>query len=127
MKLFVGVSLLAVALFSLASTLPEAPTGFDNKTNGLADDATHAADQVKFDEIILFSCSRDPLYLAHSRRRRSQNLSAAALSQCSELRLGLGGLLCEFADLAGAARGGVLMALAAGLRVVERAQAVGDL
>src|SRR5713226_6419436 len=32
----------------------------------------------------------------------------------------------KFADLAGAARGGVLMALAAGLRVVKRAKAVGD-
>ncbi len=34
MKVLIGVSLLAVALFSLASALPEAPTGFDNKTNG---------------------------------------------------------------------------------------------
>src|SRR5258708_5241087 len=33
----------------------------------------------------------------------------------------------QFRNLGGAAGGGILMALAAGLRVVERAQAVGDL
>ena len=32
----------------------------------------------------------------------------------------------QFGDLAGAAGNGILMALAAGLRVVERAEAVGD-
>ena len=30
--------------------LPEAPAGFDNKSNGMVDDATHQADQVKFDD-----------------------------------------------------------------------------
>src|SRR5260370_617536 len=44
-----------------------------------------------------------------------------------ELAVGATVAHAKFADLAGAARGGVLMALAAGLRVVERAQAVGDL
>jgi hypothetical protein len=29
---------------------PEAPAGFDNKSNGMVDDATHQADQVKFDD-----------------------------------------------------------------------------
>jgi len=50
-KLLIGLSLLAIAVFSLAPPLPEAPTGFDNKSNGMVDDATHATDQVKFDEV----------------------------------------------------------------------------
>jgi hypothetical protein len=29
----------------------EAPTGFDNKSNGVADDPTHQADQTKFEEV----------------------------------------------------------------------------
>jgi hypothetical protein len=48
------VSLLAVAAFAVAlAALPssEAPTGFDNKSNGMVDDAMHQADQVKFDEV----------------------------------------------------------------------------
>ena len=31
--------------------VPEAPTGFDNKSNGVTDDQTHQADQTKFDEV----------------------------------------------------------------------------
>src|SRR5260370_16465415 len=88
MKLFVGVSLLAVALFSLASTLPEAPTGFDNKTNGLVDDATHAADQVKFDEIEQISDDLGPLYNAQSSRECHQNPTSGGATQISEFRVG---------------------------------------
>src|SRR5216684_3968214 len=43
-----------------------------------------------------------------------------------ELAMGAAVAHAKFADLAGAARGGILVTLAAGLRVVERAQAVGD-
>ncbi len=98
MKLFVGVSLLAVALFSLASTLPEAPTGFDNKTNGLADDATHAADQVKFDEIEQISDGLGPLYNAQSCRECHQNPTSGGSSQVSELRVGHRGPHGEFVN-----------------------------
>ncbi len=45
MKVLIGLSLLAISFFAFASVLPEAPSGFDNKSNGLVDDATHTADQ----------------------------------------------------------------------------------
>ena len=54
MKLLFGVFVLAISVCIFgycAATLSEAPTGFDNKTNGMVDDATHAVDQAKFDEI----------------------------------------------------------------------------
>jgi hypothetical protein len=51
MKLLLAVTLLGVALASAGQQNSEAPTGFDNKSNGLVDDATHQTDQDKFDEI----------------------------------------------------------------------------
>jgi hypothetical protein len=46
------VSVVAVALFAFAA-LPssQAPTGFDNKSNGMVDDPTHQIDQAKFEEV----------------------------------------------------------------------------
>ncbi len=41
MRYLVIVGLLSVALAAGASQVMEAPTGFDNKSNGVADDATH--------------------------------------------------------------------------------------
>jgi len=41
------VALLAFVALSLASPSPEAPTGFDNQTNGVVDQTTHAADQTE--------------------------------------------------------------------------------
>jgi hypothetical protein len=35
MKFVIGISLLVVSVFFLAPTIPEAPAGFDNKSNGL--------------------------------------------------------------------------------------------
>jgi hypothetical protein len=43
MRLLVGISVLAVSFLFFAPPFPEVPTGFDNKTNGLVDDAMHAA------------------------------------------------------------------------------------
>ncbi len=52
MKLLAGVSLfLSFGLLSFAPPVSEAPTGFDNKSNGMVDDATHTADQAKFEEV----------------------------------------------------------------------------
>jgi len=51
MKLLAAVALLSVALAFTSSPNPDAPTGFDNKSNGMVDDATHQADQAKFDDI----------------------------------------------------------------------------
>jgi CxxC motif-containing protein (DUF1111 family) len=88
MKLLFGIPLLALALYVFASTLPEAPTGFDNKTNGLVDDATHAADQTKFDEIENIADGLGPLYNAQSCRECHQNPTSGGSSQISELRVG---------------------------------------
>ena len=88
MKLLIGVSLLVVAFFSLASTLPDAPTGFDNKTNGLVDDATHAADLAKFEETEAISDGLGPIYNAQSCRECHQNPTSGGSSQVAELRVG---------------------------------------
>jgi len=88
MKLFIGLSVLVISVFFFAPVLPEAPSGFDNKTNGLVDDATHTADQVKFDEIEQISDGLGPLYNAQSCRECHQNPTSGGSSQVSELRVG---------------------------------------
>src|SRR5438067_9616196 len=88
MKLFLGVSVLACAACFCASTPSEAPTGFDNKTNGMVDDATHAVDQGKFDEVEQVSDGLGPLYNAQSCSECHQNPTSGGSSQVSELRVG---------------------------------------
>ena len=88
MKLLFGLSLLAISVLFFARVLPEAPTGFDNKSNGLVDDATHAADQATFDEIEQSSEGLGPLYNAQSCRECHQNPTSGGSSQVSELRVG---------------------------------------
>jgi CxxC motif-containing protein (DUF1111 family) len=88
MKILIGISLLAAALLFAGSPLPEAPTGFDNKTNGLVDDATHTADQVKFDEIEQIADGLGPVYNAQSCRECHQNPTSGGSSQVTELRVG---------------------------------------
>lgn len=88
MKLILGVPALAIAVYFLAPSASEAPTGFDNKTNGVVDDATHALDQAKFDEIEQISDGLGPLYNAQSCRECHQNPTSGAASQVSELRVG---------------------------------------
>jgi hypothetical protein len=61
MKFVIGISLLVVSVFFLAPALPEAPAGFDNKSNGLVDDATPTADQAKFEETEALSNGLGPL------------------------------------------------------------------
>jgi CxxC motif-containing protein (DUF1111 family) len=82
---------LAFASFLLspsASISPEAPVGFDNKSNGITDDATHQADQAKFEEVEQLSDGLGPLYNAQSCRECHQNPVSGAASQVSELRVG---------------------------------------
>ena len=75
-------------LASSASRSTEAPTGFDNKSNGVADDATHQADQAKFEEVEQLSDGLGPLYNAQSCRECHQSPVSGAASQVSELRVG---------------------------------------
>ena len=91
MKLFMSLSLLVLSAFLFASPLPEAPSGFDNKTNGMVDDATHAADQARFEEIEAIADGLGPLYNAQSCRECHQNPTSGGSSQISELRVGHSG------------------------------------
>jgi CxxC motif-containing protein (DUF1111 family) len=92
MKVLPPVGLLGFAvLLALTTTNPqtlEAPSGFDNKSNGMVDDTTHHVDQVKFDEVENVSDGLGPLYNAQSCRECHQNPTSGGTSQVSELRVG---------------------------------------
>src|SRR5262245_35957164 len=91
MKFLIDVFVVAtsVGIFGCRATRSyEASTGFVNKTNGMVDDATHAVDQAKFDEIEQISEGLGPLYNAQSCRECHQNPTSGGASQISELRVG---------------------------------------
>jgi CxxC motif-containing protein (DUF1111 family) len=89
MRVLTAISLfLSLSLLSLAPSLSDAPTGFDNKSNGMVDDATHTADQAKFEEVEALSDGLGPLYNAQSCRECHQNPTTGGSSQVSELRVG---------------------------------------
>ncbi len=88
MKTLVPVAVVCFFLVAAFPPPPEAPTGFDNKSNGMVDDATHQADQTKFDEVEAISDGLGPLYNAQSCRECHQNPVSGAASQVSELRAG---------------------------------------
>jgi CxxC motif-containing protein (DUF1111 family) len=89
MKLATGLSLfLSLGLLSFAPALSDAPTGFDNKSNGLVDAATHTADQAKFEEVEALTDGLGPLYNAQSCRECHQNPTSGGSSQVAELRVG---------------------------------------
>jgi CxxC motif-containing protein (DUF1111 family) len=87
-KTLVPVAVVCFFLVAAFPPPPEAPTGFDNKSNGMVDDATHQADQTKFDEVEAISDGLGPLYNAQSCRECHQNPVSGAASQVSELRVG---------------------------------------
>jgi len=91
MKLFIPAAVLTFALVSVATQSPDAPTGFDNKTNGMVDDATHQADQAKFDEVEQISDGLGPLYNTQSCRECHQSPVSGGASQVTELRVGHNG------------------------------------
>lgn len=66
----------------------EAPAAFDGQTNGVVDQATHSADQDKFEEVEKISDGLGPLYNAQSCRECHQNPGTGGLSQITELRVG---------------------------------------
>src|ERR1700688_3602616 len=88
MKLFFAATACTLALISAAARFPDAPTGFDNKTNGLVDDATHQADQTTFEEVEQLGDGLGPLYNAQSCRECHQSPVSGAASQVTELRVG---------------------------------------
>src|SRR4029077_2773691 len=88
MQILIPLAVLSLILAFSASRSTEAPTGFDNKSNGVADDATHEADQMRFDEVELVSDGLGPLYNAQSCRECHQSPVSGAASQVAELRVG---------------------------------------
>lgn len=88
MRIFMAAAALILVLGSVATQNPQAPTGFDGKTNGMVDPATHQADQAKFDEVEQLSDGLGPLYNAQSCRECHQNPLSGGESQVSELRVG---------------------------------------
>src|SRR5438046_9774791 len=88
MKLLMSLSLLMLSVILFASPFPEAPSGFDNKTNGMVDDATHVADQAKFEETEAISDGLGPLYNAQSCRECHQSPPPGGSGRVSELRVG---------------------------------------
>src|ERR1700689_1531087 len=88
MRPLIPLVLLGLFFASAASQSTEAPTGFDNKSNGLTNDATHQADQTTFEEVEKLSDGLGPLYNAQSCRECHQNPVSGAASQVTELRVG---------------------------------------
>ena len=88
MRIVLAIFGLCLALASVAHLLPEAPAGFDDKSNGVVDDATHQADQERFDEFETVKDGLGPLYNAQSCRECHQDPKSGAASQITELRVG---------------------------------------
>src|SRR5258708_936111 len=91
MRLFSAAAIVTFALVAVATQSPDAPTGFDNKTNGMVDDATHQADQTKFDEVEQLSDGLGPLYNAQSCPEWHQSPGSRAASHGTEIRGGHNG------------------------------------
>jgi CxxC motif-containing protein (DUF1111 family) len=88
MKPLAAVALLSLAFVSTSSPNTDAPTGFDNKSNGMVDEATHQADQAKFDDTETIGDGLGPLYNAQSCRECHQSPTSGGTSQVAELRVG---------------------------------------
>jgi CxxC motif-containing protein (DUF1111 family) len=98
MNAVISLTVLSLALAALdvsaapapASATPalEAPTGFDNKSNGLTDEETHQADLAKFDALEQIGDGLGPLYNGQSCRECHQDPVSGGGSQVSELRVG---------------------------------------
>src|SRR5580704_19566790 len=79
----------AIAVIPPTSAPPnDAPAAFDNKSNGIVDDATHQADQSTFEEVEQISDGLGPIYNAQSCRECHQNPVSGGPSQVTELRVG---------------------------------------
>ncbi len=88
MRSWFAFGVLGLVLAAAAPPSTDAPTGFDNKSNGIVDDATHQVDQAKFEEVEQLSDGLGPLYNAQSCRECHQNPVSGAASQVTELRVG---------------------------------------
>jgi CxxC motif-containing protein (DUF1111 family) len=80
-----GIALVAVTRLVISA---QAPTGFDDASNGMVSDSTHAADRAAFDEVETVEDGLGPLYNAQSCRECHQNPTSGGASQITELRVG---------------------------------------
>jgi len=84
-----GVAVAALVLPAASSDTPtEAPTGFDNLTNGVTDQPTFEADRGVFEERESIADGLGPVYNAQSCAECHQNPVTGAISQVTELRAG---------------------------------------
>ena len=81
---FLGLDQLA----QTSSTPQEAPTGFDNLSNGMVDDQRHSQDQASFDEVEGIDDGLGPVYNAQSCRECHQSPVSGSVSQVTEVRVG---------------------------------------
>src|SRR5215469_3886165 len=88
MNSVIPATILTVTLAVTAYAGPEAPTGFDNQTNGVVDQGTHLGDLVQFDEVDQVQNGLGPLYNAQSCRECHQNPVSGGASEVTELRVG---------------------------------------
>jgi CxxC motif-containing protein (DUF1111 family) len=87
-KTTVILALGTLAWAGMQGAPPEAPAGFDGLTNGVVDQTTHQADQVKFEEVENIADGLGPIYNAQSCRECHQNPVSGGISQITELRVG---------------------------------------
>src|SRR5437879_8565434 len=88
MKLWLAVAGFSLVITAAVPASSEAPTGFDDKSNGAVNDSIHQADRAKFDEVEAISDGLGPLYNAQSCRECHQNPTSGGTSQVTELRVG---------------------------------------
>lgn len=66
----------------------EAPTGFDNESNGLVDPLAHGQDRAEFDGVETAEDGLGPVYNAQACRECHQSPVSGSVSQVTELRVG---------------------------------------
>src|SRR5262249_38676154 len=81
------LALLATTVVAMAAGI-EAPTGFDDQSNGVTDGATHAKNKEAFDEVEKADEGLGPIYNAQSCRECHQHPVSGSSSQVTELRTG---------------------------------------
>jgi CxxC motif-containing protein (DUF1111 family) len=101
----------------LSQTTSEAPTGFDNKTNGLVAQATFDADKLTFEERDEIADGLGPVYNAQSCAECHQNPVTGAISQITEFRAGH---LDGFGNFVDAPGGSLLNDRATNAQIQER-------
>ncbi|HEV2846065.1 MAG TPA: di-heme oxidoredictase family protein, partial [Thermoanaerobaculia bacterium] len=85
---FVMAAAVVVLIAPLVYAATEAPTGFDNLTNGLTSQAQFDLDREIFDEFEVIEDGLGPVYNAQACRECHQNPVSGATSQITELRVG---------------------------------------